>query len=79
MGKQHGKTKEASIMPVKIGSLIVYDLEEISKKFEVHSNTLRTYLKAGRLQGQKMGTKWYVSEDSLREFFMTAPKPKKLK
>ena len=62
-------------MPVKIGSLVVHDLEEISEKFGVHSNTLRTYIKGGKLRGQKMGTKWYVSEESLREFFMKSPMP----
>lgn len=60
-------------MPIKFESLTLYDLQELSKKMNVHIVTLRTYLKEGRLRGQKMGTKWYVSEDSLREFFMKSP------
>jgi len=56
-------------MPVKIGSLILYDIQELSKKFDLNLVTLRNYIKSGKLKGQKMGTKWYVSEKSLREFF----------
>jgi excisionase family DNA binding protein len=62
-------------MPITFTNLVLYDLQELSKKLNVHIVTLRTYLKEGRLRGQKMGTKWYVSEDSLREFFMKSSVP----
>lgn len=60
-------------MPITFTNLVLYDLKELSKKLNVHIVTLRTYLKEGRLRGQKIGTRWYVSEDSLREFFLATP------
>ena len=60
-------------MPIKFESLVLYDLKELSRKLNVHIVTLRTYLREGRLRGQKMGTKWYISEDGLREFFLKSP------
>jgi excisionase family DNA binding protein len=70
---KHEQTREASNMPITFTNLVLYDLQELSKKLNVHIVTLRTYLKEGRLRGQKMGTKWYVSEESLREFFLRLP------
>jgi len=44
-------------MPITFTNLVLCDLQELSKKLNVHIVTLRTYLKEGRLRGQKMGTK----------------------
>ena len=56
-------------MPKKIGSITLYDLEEISKLFDVNLLTVQGYLRKGALKGQKMGKKWYVTEESLRDYF----------
>jgi len=56
-------------MPIRIGDLKLYSLQELSEKLGVTKVTLRTYLKNGKMKGQKMGTTWYVSEESLREYF----------
>ena len=56
-------------MPIQIGELKLYSLQELSEKLGVTKVTLRTYLKNGKMKGQKMGTTWYVSEESLREYF----------
>ena len=62
-------------MAVKLGNLVLYDLDELSKKLNVHTATIRGYIRTGRLPGQKVGTKWFVSEESLREFFLkSAPR-----
>ncbi len=59
-------------MPVQLGNLVLYSLLELSEKLGITSTTLRSYLKNGKLKGQKMGTKWFVSEESLRAFFNTS-------
>jgi len=56
-------------MPIQIGDIKLYSLQELSEKLGVTKVTLRTYLKNGKMKGQKMGTTWYVSEESLREYF----------
>jgi hypothetical protein len=56
-------------MAIKIGSITLFDIMELSKKLDLNPATLRGYIKSGRLKGQKVGTKWFVSEDGLREFF----------
>lgn len=56
-------------MPIQLGNLTLYSILELSEKLGITSATLRAYMKNGKLRGQKMGTKWYISEESLREFF----------
>ena len=56
-------------MPKQIGKLTLYELAEISEKIGCHINTLRKYLRDGRIKGRKVGNRWFVSEEGLREFF----------
>ena len=66
-------------MPIKFGGLTLYDLDETSKGLEVSKITLRKYIKEGRLGAQKVGGRWLISEEALREFFKqkSEKKPKK--
>ena len=56
-------------MPRKIGDLVFFELPELAEKLGCHINTLRRYLRQGRIKGRKIGAKWLVSEDALREYF----------
>jgi len=56
-------------MPIQIGDIRLYSLKELSEKLGVSEVTLRTYLREGKIKGRKMGTTWYVTEESLREYF----------
>ncbi len=56
-------------MPVEIGKVILYSLKELSPKLRVSEVTLRRYLREGKLQGKKIGTTWYVSEEALQKDF----------
>jgi predicted site-specific integrase-resolvase len=60
-------------MPKNIGNIKLYSLEELSKTLEITTITLRTYIKQGKLKGRKAGGRWFVSEESLSEYFN--PKP----
>jgi len=63
-------------MPRQIGDLVFYELPEVAEKLDCHINTLRKYLRDGRLKGRKVGNKWLVSEDGLREFFCPSDETK---
>lgn len=56
-------------MPIEFGDTKFYTLDEIAKAFNVTKITIRSYLKEGKLRGEKMGKRWYVSEESIKEFF----------
>ena len=57
------------MMPIQIGSLTLYDVEELAEKLQVHEVTLRKMLRAGKLPGRKLAKKWYVSEEALQSYF----------
>ncbi len=61
-------------MPITLGDLRLYTLEEIQEKLSVSRRTLFTYIKSGRLKAQKFGSTTYVSEDALREYFNPSKK-----
>ena len=64
-------------MPVKIGTTTLYDLKELSKRFGLSLRTLRLYLREGKISGQKLGRKWFVSEETLKNYFeQKGPKKK---
>ncbi len=56
-------------MPVTIGSLKLFTVEEVAETLDVRAETIRDYLRRGKLVGNRIGVKWYVSEDTLRAFF----------
>ncbi len=59
------------MMPIQIGSLTLYDVEELATKLQVHEVTIRRLLRLGKLPGRKFAKKWYVSEEALEAFFRT--------
>jgi hypothetical protein len=66
-------------MPIRVGSdLILYDVEELSKLFNVQPKSIRILLKEGRLRGRKLAKKWYVSEADLKAYFSQAEAQVKL-
>lgn len=46
----------------------IYTVPELVKLFQLNPQSVRRYLKEGRLKGRKVGTKWLVTEESIREF-----------
>jgi len=59
-------------MPKIIGDLKLYDVEELSELLDIQDRTIRQILREGKLKGRKLARKWYVSEESLREYFSQA-------
>ena len=54
---------------IEIGNTKIFDLEEIAKRFGLTPTTIRKYIKEGRISGQKMGNRWYISHEAIAEFF----------
>ncbi len=57
------------MMPLHIGSVTLYDVDELAGLLHVHEVTVRKLLRTGKLPGRKLAKKWYVSEQALQEFF----------
>ncbi len=56
-------------MPKQIGDLKLYSLQELSASLEVSTVTLRNYISCNKLKARKLGGKWYVTQDSINEYF----------
>ena len=56
-------------MPIQLGDIRLYSVEELSETLKLTKVSVRAYIKQRKLKGRKVGTRWYVSEESLREFF----------
>lgn len=53
---------------IKIGNINAYTVQEIAKKFNISPETVRGYIKKGKLKAKKMGTKYIITEESLRAY-----------
>lgn len=53
---------------IKLEKTTAYDTVETAEKLGVTVNTIRRYLREGRIRCQKIGHKYYVTEDTLKEF-----------
>ena len=56
-------------MPIQIGDLRLFDVEELAGLLQVHEVTIRRLLRLGKLPGRKFAKKWYVSEEALQAYF----------
>ena len=48
----------------------IYDVPQLSEMLKVSKKAVRSYLISGRLKGCKVGKRWLVHEDAVREFLM---------
>lgn len=56
-------------MPKQIGNLTLYDLEELSVLLNITVFSLREYIKKGKIKAQKMGKRYFITQDALNEYF----------
>lgn len=56
-------------MPKQIGNLTLYDLEELSVLLNITVFSLREYIKKGKIKAQKMGKRYFITQESLNEYF----------
>jgi len=60
-------------MSIQVGDMKLYAVEELAEMLAVGEPTIRRYLREGKLRGKKMAKRWYVSEDSIKEYFLPEP------
>lgn len=48
--------------------LDIYTLEELSEQLAMDKQTLRNYIKNGKLTASKIGNKYFVTSDSIMDF-----------
>lgn len=48
--------------------IVMYNIKEVAAILEVTTRTVHTYLKDGRLKGQKVGGKWKITKENLEAF-----------
>lgn len=56
-------------MPIIIDNMKIYEVSEIAKKLKTKAKDIQSLVIKKKLNGQKIGNKFYVSENSLRIFF----------
>jgi len=54
----------------QIGDIKFYDVQEIAKIFDMTPQSIRKFLKEGRIKARKVGTRWYVTEEAMREYLL---------
>ena len=71
-------------MPKQVGNLTLYSVDDLHEQLGLSKMTIRAYLREGKIRARKLGVKWYVTEEALREYFDepsggTSPQKKKPK
>lgn len=50
-----------------------YTIEEVADILRIHAATARKLVREGKIQGVKIGMKWRVPEEALREYLYSRP------
>jgi excisionase family DNA binding protein len=62
-------------MPKQIAGVKYYSVMEAGKLLDVTPQTIRTWIKKGRLQAYRIGVPLYIPEQSLKGFIVSAIVP----
>ena len=58
-------------MATDIQGIKFYTIQETAKALQVTPQTIRAYIKQGRIKSQRIGRPILIKEDNLREFLQT--------
>lgn len=53
------------------GEIELIPLDVLAEKLGIHIVTLRRYVRQGKLKARKIGRRYYVSKDNLKDFVNT--------
>lgn len=56
-------------MPKQVGNLTLYSVDDLHEQLGLSKMTIRAYLRDGKIRARKLGVKWYVTEEALRDYF----------
>jgi len=57
-----------SIIKLFSGEIELLKVEDISQALDVNMETIRRYIRTGKLKAQKIGRRYYVSKDNFKAF-----------
>ena len=55
-------------MPLEVSGLKLYSVDEVAEMLKSTSPTIRAYFREGKIKGQKISRKWYITEDNLKNY-----------
>ena len=64
-----------AMVEIKTDGVRYYDIPELVKSMGVTKWTIRRWIKAGKLKAHKVGRKYFVSSEGLRELLEGSTKP----
>lgn len=53
---------------IKIADVKAYNVQEAAELLDVSPQTIRSYIKQGKLKAQKAGNKYIITEETLKAF-----------
>lgn len=53
---------------IKLETTTAYTIKEAAELLHLSEQTVRRYIKTGKIRAQKVGVPYYVTEDTLKEF-----------
>lgn len=53
---------------IKLGDIVAYDVQEVAKMLDVSAQTVRNYIHKGTFKAQKVGQKYVITEQVLKEY-----------
>lgn len=53
---------------IKVGEQKAYDIQETAELINLSPQSVRSYIKQGKLKAQKVGTRYYVAEENIQSF-----------
>ena len=55
-------------MPLEVSGLKLYSVDEVAEMLKSTKPTIRAYFRKGKIKGQKITGKWYITEDNLKNY-----------
>mgnify|MGYP001615479343 CR=1 FL=1 len=53
----------------KIGSIALHRIQEIADKLDTHPETVRLYIRQGKLEATKFGKNYWITDEALKKYF----------
>jgi len=61
-------------MSITVGEIKLLTLDEVSEILGIGTVSIRKWIREGKLKAKKIGPRYYVQEEHLKEF-LTSPEP----
>lgn len=55
-------------MPLEVSGLKLYSVDEVAEMLKSTKPTIRLYFREGKIKGQKVTGRWYITEENLKKY-----------